>query len=143
MKRSTTLFTIFLLGLFTLSTFVNEAFSQEEKAEGPLFEYKAENNRLELDTMYISSVEEVNLDIEFENKGNAPLLLSNVRACCGTRVVDYPGDPVNPGDIGIIKISFRLVPRPHNISRSVIVSSNDPGGQKVLRITGRVEQGEE
>ncbi len=143
MKRSSSLFSIFLIGLFTLSTFANEAFSQEEKAESPVFEYKAENNRLELDTIYISSVEEVNLDIEFENKGNAPLLLSNVRACCGTRVVEYPEEPLNPGEMGIIKVSFRLVPRPHNINRSVIVSSNDPGGQKVLRITGRVEQGEE
>lgn len=142
MKKRISLTGIFLLGLLTLNVAGNNAVAQEKDASGPKFEFKAENNRLDLDTIYVSKVEEVNLEIEFKNTGDKPLILSRVRACCGTRVASYPEQPVKPGEAGVIEVSFRVVPRPHNINRSVTVASNDPGGQKVLRIRGRVEREE-
>ncbi len=145
MKKVSSLFSIFLIGLFSLTFLSNGAFAQEEQeeVEGPKFEYKAENNRIDLGTMHLDGIEEVNLEIEFENKGNEPLVLSGVRACCGTNVRSYPEEPVYPGDTGVIKVYFRVAPRPHNISRSVITMSNDPAGRKILRIVGRVEKKEE
>ena len=140
MKRSINLFSIVLIGLFSITTLNNQAFAQDDQdnAEGPKFEYKAENNRIDLGTIYIDELEEVNLEVEFENTGNQPLVVSHVRACCGTRVIEYTEEPINPGEIGTIKVRFRLAPRPHNISRTVIAMSNDPAGQRVLRIVGGV-----
>lgn len=147
MKRSINLFSIVLIGLFSITTLNNQAFAQDDQdnAEGPKFEYKLENNnnRIDLGTMYLDAIEQVNLEIEFENMGNQPLVLSDVRACCGTRVIEYTEEPVSPGEVGIIKVSFRVTPRPHNVNRTVLARSNDPAGQKVLRIVGRVEQKEE
>jgi len=140
MKNLFSLLSVILIGSFSIMG----AFAQEgqDKADGPKFEFKAENNRINLDTLYVDRIEEVNLEVEFENTGNGPLVLSAVRACCGTRVMSYPEEPINPGDIGVIEVHFRVAPRPHNINRSVIVLSNDPAGRKILRIGGRVEQKE-
>lgn len=133
---------VLFIGLFSITNFSMGAFAQGEQndAEGPMFEYKAENNRIDLGTMHLDAVEEVNLEIEFENKGSEPLILSSVRACCGTRVMSYTEEPVNPGDTGIIEVSFRAAPRAHNINRTVIAMSNDPAGRKILRIRGKVEE---
>jgi len=140
MKNRICLLSLLLMGIFALNTFQNVAFANEPKDEGPQFEFKAEDDRLVLDTLYIDQIETVNLDIEFENKGSQPLILSKVRGCCGTRIKNYPKKPVKPGEMGVIEISFRLVPRPDNISRVVTVVSNDPDGKDVLRIRGRVEK---
>ncbi len=138
MKNLFSLLSVILIGSFSIMG----AFAQEgqDKADGPKFEFKAENNRIDLGTMHIDAIEEVNLEIEFENKGNKPLILSTVRACCGTQVRSYTEEPVNPGDIGVIEVFFRVAPRPHNINRSVLVMSNDSAGRKLLRIGGRVEE---
>ncbi len=144
MKKVTSLIN-FLLIVSSITVLSNKAFTQEEQEnfEGAKFEYKAENNRIDLGIIHLDAIEEVNLEVEFENTGNEPLVLSSVRACCGTSVNDYPEEPIYPGDVGVIELYFRVAPRPHNISRSVIVTSNDPAGRKILRITGKVEEKEE
>ena len=38
----------------------------------------------------------------FVNNGDAPLILTNVKGSCGCTNVDYPEDPINPGDKGVI-----------------------------------------
>ena len=140
MKKKICLLSLLLMGIFALNAFHNEVFAEEPQEEGPKFEFIAEGNRLVLDTMYIDKVKPVNLEIEFENKGNEPLILSKVSGCCGTRIENYPKKPVKPGEKGIIEISFRLSPRPQNISRVLTVLSNDPDGRDILRIKGRVAE---
>ena len=126
------------MGLFGMALLSNDGLAKA--SDGPKFEYKNENNRIDVGTIYIGDDNEIHLEIEFENTGDQPLVVSHVRACCGTRVLDWTKEPVKPGESGFIKIHFRLAPRPHNISRTVIAMSNDPDGQKVLRIRGRVEE---
>ncbi|MFW5916361.1 MAG: DUF1573 domain-containing protein [Bacteroidota bacterium] len=140
MKRKICLLSLLLIGIFALNTFQNGVFANDLQDEGPRFEFKAEDNRLELDTMYIDEVKTVNLEIEFENKGSEPLILSKVSGCCGTRIDNYPKEPVKPGEMGVIEISFRLIPRPHNINRTVTVLSNDSEGRDILRIRGKVAE---
>ncbi len=73
------------------------------------------------------------------NKGNQPLVLSNVRACCGTRVNDYTRRSIAPGDSGYVEVEFRMVSRPHRIHRTVIIQSNAGNRHTaVLRIQGEV-----
>ncbi len=112
-----------------------------EEVEGPKLEFVKEAE--ELGEIKVNELEEYNLEIEFVNSGNEPLILSQVRGCCGTRIMEWPREPISPGDKGIIKVKFRLAPRPHNVSRVVTVLSNEPAGQKVFRIKGKVVKAEE
>ncbi len=124
------------MGLFVVSI-VNNGNSAQASGE-PKFEFQEKENRIDLGTIYTDESEEINLEVEFKNTGTEPLVVSHVRACCGTRIKDWTKEPVNPGETGTIEVHFRLAPRPHNINRTVLTMSNDPGGQKVLRIRGRV-----
>ncbi len=138
MRKELNLFGLLLAGFFILTSLNNEVLAKDTEQTGPRFEFKQEENSYELGTLFVDELEPQTLEIEFENKGDAPLVLSRVRACCGTNVRSYPEDPIAPGETGIIEVNFRLAPRPHNINRSVVVMSNDPDGQKVLRIRGEV-----
>ncbi len=144
MKKLNLIFGMLLVGMFAITSISNSVIAnEEEKVKGPKLEYKAENNRVDLGTLYVDELERMSLEIEFENAGTEPLTLSRVTACCGTRVEDYPEEPINPGELGVIKVSFNLARRPHNVNRVVRAMSNDPDGQKILRITGKVEEKEE
>ncbi len=79
--------------------------------------------------------------IEFSNTGDAPLVLANVRACCGTRVTQWPAEPILPGEHGAIEVRFRVPNRPHMINRVVSVQSNSADEpRKQFRITGRANR---
>jgi hypothetical protein len=106
-------------------------------ANGPQFKFA--NTRLDFGTVYTDQLPDNKIKIEFTNTGDAPLILSQVRACCGTKVESWPSEPILPGEKGEINIEIRLVPRPQRISRTVIVSSNDPKNPtSIFRIMGEV-----
>ncbi len=129
---------ILSLAMFILFIFMLTA--QEE--DGPVLTWEIPS--YDYGTVYTDDLPETKLAIVFENTGNQPLVLTNVRACCGTRVTHWPKEPVMPGVKDTIKIEFNLVPRPHRIRRSVVASSNcTESNNKVFRITGEVVQREE
>jgi len=139
MKKFTPLLSILIAGLFLIGLTHNESRAQSSNGAG--FEFKAENNRIQLDTMYLNTMDdEVKLEIEFENKGNQPLIVNKVTGCCGTQITDWTKRPVQPGKTGTIQVHFRVKPRPHQISRTVKAISNDPEGAKTIRIKGIVKE---
>lgn len=107
---------------------------------GPQFNYLVEDNRLDLGTVYVDELKEFNIDVHFTNTGNEPLIVSNVRGCCGTHIADWTKAPIMQGDSALIKIRFRLAQRVQNMNRTVTATSNDPTGQKILRMTMQVIQ---
>ncbi len=109
-------------------------YAQEEKGAKLKFEKESE----QLGTLLTSELEPFKLKIQFENEGDEPLVLSYARGCCGTRIKDWTKEPVMPGEKGFVEAEFRLSPRPHRVSRTISVMSNDPAGMKVFRITGEV-----
>lgn len=112
-------------------------YGHAQNPRSPVLKFSQE--RHDLGTLFSDEIAETKLAIEFSNNGEAPLLLSGVRACCGTRVVSWPRDPILPGQKGTINIEFRLAPRPHKISRTVTVSSNDTANPTtIFRIIGQV-----
>ncbi len=96
----------------------------------------------DLGTMYTDELENTELTIDFKNTGDQPLVINNVRGCCGTRIKEYPNNPVMPGEEGFIKIVLRIAPRAHAVNRTVSVISNDPDGMKAFRIRGEVVEPE-
>lgn len=131
-----TLFKTITLAIIFLFYIVNTAISQETK--GAVLEFTKENANL--GTLYTDELELTKMDVEFENKGNEPLVVSSVRGCCGTRIVDYTKQPILPGQKGKVSIEFRLAPQPHMVSRRVSIMSNDARGIRDFMITGEVAE---
>lgn len=126
------------IGVLALLAFAVHA----EDKKGPLLEF--EKSRHDYGTVYLDDMPETKMAINFSNTGDEPLVLSNVRACCGTRVTQWPREPILPGEEGTINIEFRLAPRPQRISRTVTVTyNNTERPTQTFRITGQVvERGE-
>lgn len=124
--------------LALLLSFSLTGFSQEKtEVKGPQLTFDNPNH--DYGTAFVDEMPETKLDIKFSNTGNEPLILSGVRACCGTRVTEWPREPIMPGEEGVIKIEFRLAPRAQRISRSVTASYNNPQQPTVVyRILGQI-----
>lgn len=75
----------------------------------------------------------------FKNTGKGPLILKNVRSSCGCTVPQWPKEPINKGEKGVIKVSYntRIT---GNFSKSISVYSNAGSAPVVLKIRGKVEE---
>lgn len=123
-----------LAALFIMAGLIPAA---AQDKDGPRLVFEKE--REELGTIYTDELQTYEKTIEFTNEGNAPLVLTNVRGCCGTRVTQWPRTPINPGEKGVINIVFRLAQRPHRVNRTVTVTSNDATSSTVIyRMVGEV-----
>lgn len=121
-------------GLIFLFCTISVSASQPE---GPQIEFETEN--YDYGIVYTDDLPGSQVEIEFTNTGTAPLIISRVQGCCGTRVTQWPRSPINPGEKGIINLEIRLNPRAHRISRTLTVSSNSAESPTtVFRIIGEV-----
>lgn len=124
-----------LTGLLVLLVFAANA----DDKKGPQLTF--ENERYDYGTVYLDDMPETRLAIKFTNTGDEPLVLSHVRACCGTRVTQWPREAIMPGEEGVINIEFRLAPRPQRISRTITATyNNEEQPSKTYRIMGQVVQ---
>ncbi len=78
----------------------------------------------------------------FENTGDSPLVLKNVKTSCGCTASEWSKEPINEGDTGKIKVSYRTT-IPGSFSKSITVFSNASNPMVTLRIKGNVEKAEE
>ncbi|MFW6351521.1 MAG: DUF1573 domain-containing protein [Bacteroidota bacterium] len=124
------------LFIATIALLLGTAVAISQESEGAVLKFEEEV--LDLGELYTDEVSQTKLDIQFTNEGDKPLVLSNVRGCCGTRIHEWPHEPVLPGEEGTIKIEYRIAPRAQKISRTVTVTSNAEKPNSVVRITGQV-----
>lgn len=75
---------------------------------------------------------------EFKNTGDAPLILTNVRAGCGCTTPEWNRQPIAPGEKGSIKVSYDPRNRPGSFVKSVTVNSNASNNVVSLTIRGNV-----
>lgn len=75
----------------------------------------------------------------FTNKGEKPLLLTNVRASCGCTAPVWPREPILPGEQGVIKVGYNT-----NLvgvfSKVISVNSNAANSMVTLTVKGNVQQ---
>lgn len=127
MKKS-----IFLLTILSLFTFALQAQeNQAAVADSIIFD------KLEYDYGTIEKGSDGNCEFTFTNKGQKPLVLSNVRASCGCTVPTWPKEPVNPGKTGVIKVRYNTA-RAGSFNKSITVNSNAANSTVRLRIKGKV-----
>ena len=74
----------------------------------------------------------------FTNTGDAPLIITKVKASCGCTSPTWTEKPIMPGQKGFVSAVFNPLGRPGNFNKSIFVESNTEAGRNVLRITGEV-----
>ena len=76
-------------------------------------------------------------EFEFTNKGQAPLVISEVEGSCGCTVAEYTKDPMMPGKKGKVKATFDAAAI-GKFRKSIKVVANVEGGPEYLYIKGTV-----
>ncbi len=62
-------------------------------------------------------------EFTFTNTGDAPLVISSVKASCGCTVTDFTKDPINPGQTGYVLTKYDAS-KAGTFSKTVSVMSN-------------------
>ena len=83
--------------------------------------------------------EVVSYSFHFTNTGNMPLIISEVGSSCGCTVGDYPREPIAPGKMGDIKVTYNSAGHHGFQSRFLTVMSNTNPAKTTLRIKGTVQ----
>ena len=73
----------------------------------------------------------------FTNTGNAPLIISDVKASCGCTVPTYSKEAILPGEVGEIEVKYDTK-RVGAFTKTITVSSNANLTRKTLKIKGNI-----
>jgi hypothetical protein len=82
-------------------------------------------------------------EFQFDNSGDAPIVLTDVRASCGCTTPSWTKDPIPPGGKGSIKASYNSSGRIGVFNKSITITSNAAEPSKVVYIKGIVVKKEE
>ena len=126
---------IFILAVFALFTVRSAEAQTPETTQGAQIVFDKETHNY--GDVYMHG--DGNCIFRFSNTGNEPLILSDVKAGCGCTVPQWPREPLLPGDTASIKVRYTTLNRPHQINRSIVVTSNAVNRSSIiLRLTGNV-----
>jgi hypothetical protein len=75
---------------------------------------------------------------KFNNLGNKPLLINNVRPSCGCTTPKWSKQPILPNAKGEIEVTFNPRNRPGSFRKSITVTNNTPKPNIYLVIKGKV-----
>jgi hypothetical protein len=77
-------------------------------------------------------------EFRFTNKGENPLILTNVRAACGCTTPVWPKEPVKPGESDVIKVKYNIRIQ-GKFRKTIRVNSTAANSYVILTITGTVK----
>tara|TARA_B110001450_G_C17407624_1_gene394393 strand:- start:225 stop:629 length:405 start_codon:yes stop_codon:yes gene_type:complete len=75
----------------------------------------------------------------FKNIGDQPLIIKNIQSSCGCTVPKKPENPIMPGKIGKIKVSYDTK-RVGGFSKAITIFSNAKNARKIIKIKGIVNK---
>ena len=78
-------------------------------------------------------------EFAFTNAGNAPLVISSVKASCGCTVTRYSKDPIPTGSTGFVSATYNAAAL-GVFTKTVTVNANTREGSTVLIIKGEVTE---
>jgi len=114
------------------------------KGRAPEVESSAEINTsisfvaTELDLGQVWEGNKVVSKFEFENTGNANLIIHNVRASCGCTTPKFEKKPIRPGNKSVIEVAFDTRGRPGRQRQTIVVSANTEPANTNLAFTCEV-----
>ena len=80
----------------------------------------------------------VTCKMQLVNTGNEPLIIVKAQAGCGCTVINYPEEPIQPGDTAAVGITYNPSGRPGQFSKQVLIFTNTIPKRTVLEISGNV-----
>lgn len=108
---------------------------QQENKNAPDLKFDVE----EYNFGTIKQGEHVTYDFKFSNAGKEPLIITAAQGSCGCTVPQWPKEPVAKGAQGTIHVEFNSTGKMGMQDKTVTITSNSKGGQKVLHLKGNVE----
>ena len=81
----------------------------------------------------------INIDFEFQNVGEAPLVILKVDVSCSCLSVDFPKEPIMPKGKGIIKVKVDAQGLTGDFNKTLFVRSNATEDIILLRIVGQIK----
>ena len=85
------------------------------------------------------TINEINIDYDFQNIGDVPLVISKVDVSCGCLLVDYPGEPIMPKGKGIVKVKVNAIGISGDFNKTLFVRSNATEDIILLRVVGQIK----
>jgi hypothetical protein len=61
---------------------------------------------------------------QFKNVGKTPLIITNASASCGCTVPEFPKEPIMPGKVGSIKVTYHTTGKSGPFQKTVFIQSN-------------------
>ena len=126
---------IVILSFLVLAGF-SQLFAQDKK-EGPKAEIAFEKTAHDFGTIWDGAPAEYSF--EFTNKGQAPLILSNVQPSCGCTAPSWPREPIMPGQKAKIIVVYSAGSLRSAFTKTITVASNASNNSLVLTIKGVVK----
>ena len=114
--------------------FFATAQEEEEPMSGPRISF-TENS---FDFGEITQGAKVEHVFEFENVGNEPLILSDVRTTCGCTAPEWPRDPIAPGKKARLKVVFNSTGKMGMQNKVITVMSNAVNNPERVKIVTNV-----
>lgn len=109
------------------SVCVNQTYSK------PAIKWKAE----EVALGDIEQNKPVNIEFEFTNTGDSPVIISNVQASCGCTATNYSKTPIMPGETTKITATFNAAVK-GAFKKTITVITNAEDAPKTLVFNGTV-----
>jgi len=73
-----------------------------------------------------------------KNTGNAPLVISHVLTTCGCAYPEWSKNPIEPGEVGYVIVSYDVVNRPGPFEKKITAFTNERTLRQVFTIRGDV-----
>ena len=108
---------------------------QNEKAGVPEFVFQEEIHNFGT----IRSGEIVAYSFEFQNSGNAGLIIEHVESDCGCLTADYPTKTIQAGETGYIDVEFSSAGEAGKVYKEIVLTSNAKKKKTILAITANVK----
>ena len=86
----------------------------------------------------VTDGERVEYNFKFRNSGGKPLIISSATSSCGCTVPEKPEAPIQPGEIGYLKVVFDSRGRVGEVHKEIRVTSNAYPAFPELQLTGEV-----
>lgn len=112
--------------------------SAQEEGETPMTGPKISFTEKSWDFGDITQGDKVEHVFEFENIGNEPLILSDVRTTCGCTAPEWPREPIAPGAKGKVKVVFNSAGKMGMNNKVITVMSNAVNNPERVKIVSNV-----
>ena len=139
-----------ILGLLLIALLSLAIFSCHKKGETP-GDYKLDTELIK-DTTTIEFIDSTHFNFDtikqgdkvehifrLKNTGHKNLVIARAYGSCGCTVPEYPKDPVKPGDIATIHVTFNSAGKENAQAKNVTVVCNTEKRNEMLYLTGFVK----